>query len=623
MNVAHQSSAIDQALAQPSLSAAFLAQAAADPGRVALRAFGSPRRLTMGEWSARATAVAGGLVRIGVRPGDRVALLLRTCMEFHIADMGAMLAGAVPFSLYVTSPVSQLEEIIANGQPCVLITEASLAEKARELAHACPVIEHLVVVEAGAAAGEELSLAALEALAPDDFDVQAAAAVAGRDDICTLVYTSGTTGPPKGVQFRHGGMLDCLDSIRQRFATSERDRAISYLPMAHVAERIFGHYAAFVYGYEVTSLADLGQLGAALREVRPTRFFGVPRIYEKLLAGLHQALAAAPDRDGLQAALTARLSRVQAQQVEWAAAQVAPAAGVAAPMAANPDPAPGTGSGAGADADDRSDRELLRPVAALTGLERAHFLAVAGAPSSPEMLTELTAFGLPINEFYGSSETIIVTCSPPDRIRLGTVGTPLAGARLRLGEDGEILIAGPTITPGYYRDPDRTAEALEPDGWFHTGDIGTLDDDGYLRIVDRKKALIINSFGKNMSPANIEQAVKGGQPLISQVLVVGDRRPYNVALIVLDRDGVAGFAREHDLGDTAFEKLTGHPEVLGAVATAVEAGNKRLSRPEQIRRYLVLDHDWPLGGEQLTPTAKVKRAEAAVQYQAAIDGLYG
>jgi long-subunit acyl-CoA synthetase (AMP-forming) len=604
MNVAHQSSAIDQALAQPSLSAAFLAQAATSPGRVALRAFGSPRRLTMSEWSARATAVAGGLVRLGVRPGDRVALLLRTCMEFHIADMGAMLAGAVPFSLYVTSPVSQLEEIIQNGQPCVLITEAALAGKARELAHACPVIEHLVVVEAGAAERGELSLAALAALSPDDFDVQAAAAAAGRDDICTLVYTSGTTGPPKGVQFRHGGMLDCLDSIRQRFATSERDRAISYLPMAHVAERIFGHYAAFVYGYEVTSLADLSQLGAALREVRPTRFFGVPRIYEKLLAGLHQAVAAAPDRDRLQAALTARLSRVQAQQAEWAAT----------PVAGGPHAAAGT--------DDRSELELLRPLAALTGLEQAHFLAVAGAPSSPEMLAELTAFGLPINEFYGSSETIIVTCSPPDRIRLGTVGTPLAGARLRLGEDGEILIAGPTITPGYYRDQERTAEALEPDGWFHTGDIGARDDDGYLRIVDRKKALIINSFGKNMSPANIEQAIKGGQPLISQVRVVGDRRPYNVALIILDRDGVAGFARDHELAETAFEKLTGHPEVLGAVAAAVEAGNQRLSRPEQIRRYQVLDHDWPLGGEQLTPTAKVKRGEVAVQYQAVIDGLY-
>ncbi len=620
MNVAHELSgpgagAIDRALAQPSLPAAFLTQAAASPGRVALRAFGSPRQLTLGEWSVQATAVAGGLTRLGVSPGDRVALLLRTCMEFHIADMGAMLAGAIPFSLYVTSPVSQLREIIGNAGPRVLITEPSLAATARELMAVCPVIEHLVVTENPQNNDDrELSLAALQALAPDDFDVRAMTAAAGRDDICTLVYTSGTTGPPKGVQFRHGGMLDCLDSIRQRFTTTERDRALSYLPMAHVAERIFGHYAAFVYGYEVTSLADLSQLGPALREVRPTRFFGVPRIYEKLLAGLHQAITADPRAEVLQAALVARLARVQTEQAQWAERSLPQAP----PQAASPDGA-ATGSD---DDDDRANLDLLRPLAALTGLDQAHFLAVAGAPSSPEMLAELTAFGLPINEFYGSSETIIVTCSPPDRIRLGTVGTPLAGARLRLGPDGEVLIAGPTITPGYYRDPERTAEALEPDGWFHTGDIGALDDDGYLRIVDRKKALIINSFGKNMSPANIEQAIKGGQPLISQVLVVGDRRPCNVALIVLDRDGVAGFATKHGLDEVSFSQLTGHAEVLAAVAAAVESGNQRLSRPEQIKRYLVLDHDWPLGGGQLTPTAKVKRDEVTAQYQAVIDGLY-
>jgi long-chain acyl-CoA synthetase len=592
-------SAIDDALAQPSLPAAFLAQAAASPQRVALRAFGSPEQLTLGEWSVRARAVAGGLASLGVGPGERVGLLLRTCMEFHIADMGALLAGAIPFSLYVTSPVSQLREIVENAGPRVLITEEALAGKARELAAVCPVIENLVVVEPHAATAGELSLAALEARCPAGFDVGPAVAAARREDICTLVYTSGTTGPPKGVQFRHGGMLDCLDSIRQRFETTSRDRAVSYLPMAHVAERIFGHYAAFVYGYEVTSLADLSQLGAALREVRPTRFFGVPRIYEKLLAGLQQAIAASPQRDRLQSALAARLSRVRAEQ----AGQV---------------PAGDDGDGG----DEKANRDLLRPLAALTGLEQAHFLAVAGAPSSLGMLEELTAFGLPINEFYGSSETIIVTCSPPGEIRLGTAGTPLARVRLRLGEDGEVLIAGPTITPGYFRDPERTRDALGPDGWFHTGDIGQFDGDGYLRIVDRKKALIINSFGKNMSPANIEQAIKGGQPLISQVLVIGDRRPYNVAIIVLDRDGTIAFAGEHGLGEVPFEELAEQADVLAAVAAAVQAGNQRLSRPEQIKRFKVLDHDWPLGGPQLTPTAKVKRSEVTAQYQATIDDLY-
>ncbi len=589
-----QSSDVDRVLAEPTLAAAFLARVAVDPDRVALRAFGSDERLTLGEWSARARAVAGGLSSLGIGGGDRVALLLTTCVDFHIADMGALLAGAVPFSLYVTSPVSQLREIVDNAEPRMLITEASLVAKARELAAACPIIENIVVVGDGPLEGEEYGLGALAALGSPDFDVREATAAVGVDDLCTLVYTSGTTGPPKGVQVRHGSILACLDSIRQRFETSEDDRAIAYLPMAHVAERIFGHYAAFVYGYEVTSLADMAQLSTALREVRPTRFFGVPRIYEKALAGLHRAIAESPERDRLRAALAARIARVRAEQ------------------AGDPVPA----------GDDESDRQALKPLAALTGLDRARFLAVAGAPSSLEMLEELTAFGLPVNEFYGSSEVGIVTCSPPERILLGTAGTPLAGASLRIGDDGEILMKGPTITSGYFRDPVQSAAALDADGWFHTGDIGRLADDGYLSIVDRKKALIINSAGKNMSPANIEQAIKGGQPLISQVLVVGDRRPYNVALLVLDRDGVAIFGREHGLDEAPFEQLARNPEVLDAVAAAVTAGNGRLARVEQIKRFEVLDHDWPPGGTQLTPTAKVRRREVAEQYRDAIERLY-
>ncbi|MCU1658538.1 MAG: AMP-dependent synthetase [Pseudonocardiales bacterium] len=595
MKATTEPSTIDLALSQRSLPSAFLARAAASPTSVALRAFGSERYLTLGDWSSEAQAVAGGLSALGVRRGDRVALLLGTVMEFHIADMGALLLGAIPFSFYVTSPVSQLLEIAENAQPRVLITEAALVDKARALVAEYPSIEHLVVIEDDAATGGEHSLAALKALCPADFDATACADAADPDDICTLVYTSGTTGPPKGVQFRHRAMLACLDSIRQRFATSERDRALCYLPMAHVAERIFGHYAAFVYGYEVSSVPDLAQLGAALNAVRPTRFFGVPRIYEKLLAAVHRAIEESPQRDELRRALLSRIDHVRAEQAGEPLADAAT---------------------------DERDREILRPFAALIGLDRAHFVAVAGAPSSLDVLVEATALGIPINEFYGSSEVIIVTCSPPDQIKLGTAGTPLAGVRLRLGDDSEVLIAGPTVTPGYFRDPNRTAELLEPDGWFHTGDIGRIDDDGYVRIVDRKKALIINSFGKNMSPANIEQAVKGSQPLISQVLAFGDRRPYNVALIVLDRDGLAALI--HHLGQQprSFAEMSQRPEVVQAVADAVELGNQRLSRVEQIKRFRVLDHDWAPGSNELTPTSKLRRRDIETKYAAELDALY-
>jgi long-chain acyl-CoA synthetase len=589
MRASTRPSPTDHTDPHPSLASAFLARAAREPDRIALRSFETGAHLSFGEWSRRAASVAAGLAGLGVRPGDRVALLMGTRMEFHVVDMGALLLGAVPVSLYATSAVGQLEEILANADPRVLVVEEALAGKARALRERRPGLGRLVVVETGAARDGELSLAALEAAgAAAGFDPATAAAVT-REDLATLVYTSGTTGPPKGVRFRHGALLAALGSMRQRFATTEADRAVSYLPMAHIAERIFGHYAAFVHGYEVTSLRDLAQLPAALAAVRPTRFFGVPRVYEKILAAVHAAIADAPDRDRVRAALAARVAAVRSGE---------------------PRPA------------DPAAEALLRPYAELTGLDRAHFVAVAGAPSSPDMLEELTAIGLPINEFYGCSESIIGSCSPPGRVRLGTAGLPFPDVRIRLADDGEILVAGPTVTDGYFRDPGRTADAFDAGGWLRTGDIGRISADGYLRVVDRKKALIINSAGKNMSPANIEQAVKGGQPLLAQVIAVGDRRPYNVALIVLDPAYLHAFAREHGLTGTDLAALTRAPAVREAVAEAVRSGNEQLARVEQVKRYAVLDHDWPVGGEFLTPTAKLKRREIQSHYHRVIEDLY-
>jgi long-subunit acyl-CoA synthetase (AMP-forming) len=335
-------------------------------------------------------------------------------------------------------------------------------------------------------------------------------------------------------------------------------------------------------------------MSEALRAVRPTSYFGTPRFYEKMLAGLHRFISESPDGKQLQEAWDARCARVRAEQ------------------AGNPLPA----------GDDAADLATVRTLAEITGLDQAGSVVVAGAPSTLEVLEQISALGIPINEFYGSSEVIIVTASPPERIKLGTAGTALAGARLRLAADGEILVAGPTVTPGYFRDPERTAEVLDADGWFHTGDIGELDPDGYLRIVDRKKALIINSAGKNMSPANIEQAIKTGEPLLAQVYAFGDRRPYNVALVVLDRDGLSTAARQLGLGDLGFAELTQRQEILDAVDAAVARGNARLSRVEQIKRFRVLDHDWLPGGDELTPTAKLKRREIATKYAEQIDALY-
>jgi len=227
-----------------------------------------------------------------------------------------------------------------------------------------------------------------------------------------------------------------------------------------------------------------------------------------------------------------------------------------------------------------------------------------------------------VNELYGMSETIMTTMSPPDRIRIGTSGLPLPGVQVKLAGDGEVLIGGPTVMPGYFRDPERTREALDKDGWMRSGDIGVIDDDGYLRIIDRKKALIISSSGKNMSPASIEQAIKGGVPLIAQVVVFGDRRPYNVALIVLDRDGLAGLRATAGIREAPFAELAREPRVLAAVEEAVRRGNERLSRFEQIKRHAVLDHEWLPASETLTPTAKLERGQIQARYRDLVESLY-
>ncbi|KLL12570.1 hypothetical protein FrCorBMG51_04550 [Protofrankia coriariae] len=584
---------IQSILSEPTLCQAFLRVADANADHVALSDFGSDRSLTFGQWREQAARVAGGLAAWGIGHGDRVGLLLGTRLEFHVVDMGALLLGAVPYSMYATSPVEQLAPCVENCAPKVVITEAALAYKARALQRACPVIEHLVVID-GAQDGE-YDLASLQGRSPADFDVTRTAARVTPGDLCSLVYTSGTTGSPKGVPYLHRCLMRTMASIHAHVPVSPGARVISYLPMAHIAERMFGHYAGFVFGCHITSLGDPTQLGAALRQVRPTRFFGVPRIWEKLLAGLHRALAESiePERARtIRAAWERAIERVEAEQ-------------------------------AGDEGTPRSEQDAaaLAALPALLGLDATEWLGVAGAPAGRDTLVALHAIGLPVNELYGMSETIIISTSPPDRIRIGTCGVPLPGVEVKIAEDGEILVGGVTVMPGYFDDPRRTAEVLE-DGWMHTGDIGVIDDDGYLTITDRKKALIINSGGKNMSPSAIEQAIKGGQPLIAQVVAIGDRRPYNVALIVLDRDGLEAFRARAGIPPTDFAALTRHPQVAAAVEDVVKRGNQKLARIEQIKRWKVLDHDWAPGGDELTPTAKLRRRPIEQRYAETIEELY-
>jgi long-subunit acyl-CoA synthetase (AMP-forming) len=362
-------------------------------------------------------------------------------------------------------------------------------------------------------------------------------------------------------------------------------RITSYLPSAHAADRWSSHYNQMLYGLQVTAVPDARQIAAVLPAVRPTVWGGVPRVFEKLVASLEAAIAAEPDegrRAGLTRAVDVALQKVRLEDAG--------------------EPVPSELAAAHAQLDDAVLSKLREKI----GLDRAEWIISGAAPLPRRVHEFLLALGLPMVELYGMSEcSCIATVCHPSEARIGTVGKVLPGSECRLADDGELLLRGPIVMRGYRHDPSRTADAFDADGWLRTGDIAEVDDAGYVRIVDRKKELIINAAGKNMSPANIEEKLKSSSPVIGQAVCVGDARPYNVALLVLDPDGAAGVS-----------------DLDSEIAAAVARANEQLSRVEQIKRYSVLHDEWLPGGDELTPTMKLKRKPIAEKYGEVIEGLY-
>jgi long-chain acyl-CoA synthetase len=533
-------------LQEPTLCAAFQRTAAARPDAVALRTEGDGVSITWGEYARRVRRIAEGLHALGLRRGDTLALLLTNRPEFHLLDAAAFHLGAVPFSIYATSAPEQVAFIVRDSGARIAITETAL----RGRLDAVDDLEHVVVVDAP---GE---LGALEERRAPAFDLEATWRAVTQEDLLTLIYTSGTTGPPKGVELTHRNLLAAWRGLRAAWPDlSAGGRLISYLPTAHIADRFGSHYVAMLFGHSVTCCPDPRRIAQLLPEVRPTVFPGVPRIWQKLKAGVEAAVPAPPGEmdDATRGAIRKRL-----------------------------------------------------------GLDCCEVAVCAAAPVPREVLAYFDALGVPIREVYGLSETCAVaTANPAGGVRLGTVGRPTPGVDLQLADDGEVLVRGDLVMRGYRNRPDQTVEAIDADGWLHTGDVGSVDEDGYLTIVDRKKELIINAAGKNMSPANIETALQGASPLVSQACVIGDARPYNVALLTLDPEQV-----------TALVTRRGEDAVADEVAAAVERANVRLSRVEQIKRYRVLDADWQPGGVELTPTMKLRRRPIAERYADEIEALY-
>ncbi|HKE81637.1 MAG TPA: long-chain fatty acid--CoA ligase [Solirubrobacteraceae bacterium] len=589
---------------RPRIAATTLAQAFRDTAAdradvVAIRTKDDEIAWTWGELRERVDALAGGLAALGLEHGDTVALMLGNRPEFHLADLAAMMVGATPFSIYTQYTPDQIRHQVDDAGARIAITEQAFLPKVLAAQEGLPNLERVIVVDGEAPSGVQT----LDEVASGDhdFDVEASVARIEPTDLLTLIYTSGTTGPPKGVQLTHHNLLAAVHQAEKIIALPPDGRVISWLPSAHVAERNAHHYLPIAFGLQVTCCPNPREILGYLPEVRPSWFFAVPRIWEKLKAGLEAMVAGQPpeQRERTEAALRDATEKVRLEQRGEE---------VPADLAARVEAA---------------DREIFSGLRAMLGLDQVVAIHVGAAPTAVEVLEFFHALGLPLAELWGMSETCGAgAVNPPERIKIGTVGPPAPGVEMKLADDGELLMRSDVVMLGYRNLPEQTAEAMTEDGFLRTGDIGEFDDDGYLRIVDRKKEIIINAAGKNMSPAAIEGALKAASPLIGQAAAIGDGRRYNTALLVLDSDFAPAWAAQHGIEDASLEALARDPRMREAVQAGVDAANEKLARVEQIKKFTIVEGDWLPGGDELTPTMKLKRKPIDRKYAGTIDAMY-
>jgi long-chain acyl-CoA synthetase len=567
--------------------------------------------LTWAQTRQQVLELAAGFAALGLEPGERVALMMANRVEHVLADLGAVHAGGVPVTCYATLAAPQIAFLAGDCDARIAVLDG-----ADELSRWAPVLGQLpglkkiIVRDASACpAGDRyLSWADFaelgrERYAADPAEVARRSAALTPADPVTLLYTSGTTGNPKGVVITHFNVLYELQTAVAAGTMRQSFRLVSYLPLAHIAERMFTIYLAVPGGAHVYFCHNATtDLVATVGQVAPTTFFGVPRVWEKIQAGLHALLAA--EQDATKKAAIAAAMDTGRQYVESSQFGRAMPAELLERFG-------------------QADAAVLRPIRSLLGLGDAEVVLSAAAPLPRDTAEFFAGLGLRIMDVYGMTETTgAFTANRPDAFKLGTVGRAMAGTEIKIAEDGEILTRGPLNTPGYLNLPDRTAELLDSGGWLHTGDIGSLDDDGFLSVVDRKKELIITSGGENISPAAVEGLLTAA-PLIGQALAYGNGRPCLVALLTLDGDVAPAWAQAHGIEAGSLAELAGHPEVLAAVTGAVSQANRQLARVQQVKAWRLLPVEWTAETEELTPTLKLKRRVVHAKYADVISALYG
>ncbi|HEY3261522.1 MAG TPA: AMP-dependent synthetase/ligase [Pseudonocardiaceae bacterium] len=555
---------------------------------------GAWRSWTTAELAHQVARAAAGLRALGVQPGQRVLMMMRNVAEFHVADLAVMFCGATPVSIYNSSPPEQIAYLAGHAEAAAAIVEdAEFLGRFDAVRDQLPAGMRIVLVR-GSADGVTPWASLLESVPRDLAD---AAAAISPDTAATVIYTSGTTGPPKGVVLTHTNVCAQVAALRQVFSGEvSGKRVVSYLPMAHIAERAVSHYGMILNGYEISCCPDLNQLAEYLVQVRPQILFGVPRVWEKIRAKVMAAVSADPERAAkLNAAIEAAKPIAMARN--WGSATDEQNAMW-----------------------DRLQQAGLRAVRELVGLDQVEFAITGAAPIPVHVIEWYNALGVPLSEVYGMSENAGAMTWTPYKIKPGTVGPPVPGAEVRIAEDGEVLCRGPIVFPGYLKDPEQTAVAIDR-GWLHTGDIGQLDEDGYLKIVDRKKELIITAGGKNISPANLEAALKT-IPLVSQAFVVGDGQPYTAALLLLDPEVAPGWAQARGIPFGSLPELAEHPEIIAEIQGGVDAAMAPFNHAERVKKVRIMGVEWLPDSDELTPTAKLKRRVIKTKYATEIQSLY-
>ena len=591
----------------PTIVHLFREQARLRPDATALRRHdGSAwQAITWREYELAVAETAAGLRAWGLEPGDRVGLLSGNRPEWHIADLGILAAGLVSVPIYATSSSSQATHVLTDAGARLCFVDggdqlAKLLVRRPDL----PEVTHAVVLAPldGIEDGFVRSLAELRRTGAEVLDADAKAFdvmvdAIDPEQLATLVYTSGTTGPPKGAMISHANVMATLRSLTSIIDLTPAERFLSFLPLSHITERSVSHFGQIASGGETWFARSLSAVPEDLRSCRPTLFFAVPRVWEKFREAIIEKADRAPAP--LRAVLQRYLSLAERA---------------------------GDGSGGQLPTRDRLayqalDQSVGRLLRRQLGLDKARVLSSGAAPVHPDLLGWFHGIGLPIAEGYGQTEvTLCTTLNPADAIKIGTVGRPIPGVEVRIASDGEILVRAPNVCAGYWGRPDATAELIDPDGWLHTGDLGLLDTDGYLLISGRKKDLIITAYGKNISPSEIETALRH-EPLISHAVVVGDDRPFLTALLTLDADAVAQWA--HAQGrTTTVEALIDDDDLRAEIADAVERVNEKHSHAEGIRRWRLLPTDLTVAAGELTPTLKVRREVVTRTYGGLIEEMY-